>query len=67
MDSPKLSFFVRLGSEYDTFRHRTRNKMLLGDGFFVDYNLYEVVGLGWEGDRFIVNLRALESAHSRPF
>ena len=54
MYRPYLSFFLRYigeGPEYDT-RFRTRQDVVLG-GYIGDFL---VVGLGWEGDRFVVNI-----------
>lgn len=58
MGSPKLSFFlVDRGVPRSTLgRFRTRAHMGLGERFHFGPVLLFVVGLGWEGERFVVNV-----------
>ena len=57
---PRLSFFVRnLGVYRDHTWLRTRHRFVLGEDIDIDGVVGEVVGLGWEGDRFIVHVDPL--------
>lgn len=57
---PYLSFFVRyLGLKSTHTRVRTRQTVSLHDVVEVRGDLVRVVGLGWEDDRFVVNVESV--------
>lgn len=54
MEKPKLSFYIAIDGEL--VRYRTRSYMGLGAPVELHGIPFRVVGLGWEGDQFVVDV-----------
>ena len=55
--NPKLSYFVRDGFRRTLYRIRTRLLLRMGNPMPYYYPVGKIVGFGWEGDKFVVNVR----------